>query len=576
MSGSQETATESLNNKEIEDAFKKATSLFNSGEYVIAEEIYQKILKSSPEHLFSLMQISEIARRQQRYDSALEYINKALEYNPKHPAPPSLAGVIYTDNGDLENAEKYLKQSVELGPNLPFSHYNLGHFYLKNERYEEAEQCFKKTIAIDKNYYDAYNNLGNVERGIGNYKKALQYFKKAYQLNEKARRAALNVATTAMVLGDKEETEKFARKALEFNGIEGDAYLCLSDINAITEDDVERMEMAIDHPAIFKKDEASICFALGKYYDKKKEYDIAFKYYNDGNDLNFETISFSQDRAIDHLVTKKGFFFTPEFFKQRAGYGSKSSKPFFVLGMPRSGTSLVEQIISNHSEVEGAGELNYIYKTAFKMRNSGEKKDRYPECLDDIDNKKILEIADGFLGLLNQRFPEAKHVIDKMPANFLYVGFLKLLFPNARVINCKRHPLDICLSIYFQNFVVEHYYSYDLEDIADFYKKYEIMMKKWHEILPGFVYDVYYEKLTSDPEGEIKKMIEFCGLEWQDQCLDSHKNRRAVSTASVMQVREPIYKTSQYRWKNYEKQVKKISKILKPEIKAYEAALKKA
>lgn len=564
-------AAPAITKSNVELAFREATEYMDAGQHDIAGQIYQEILQVQPKHAFSLLGLADIARMEKQFDNARAYAKRALQAQPNHPAALSLLGVISTDVGEHEKAESYFRQAVTAGPKSALCAYNLGHFYLERKRYELAEKYLKKTIVLERRYFSAYKNLGVLKKATGDYKDALKYFKKAYEIDNEGEKAALCVSSMEMVMGDIEETEKYARIALDVYDAEGEAYLRLADIKRLNSDDVRKMTRLAKVFGIPKSDQAEVCYALGKYYDDRKQYAKAFKYYKKANKIKRKIASPNQDRMAERLTVNDGFFFTPEFFKNHEGWGSDSRKPFFVVGMPRSGTSLVEQIISGHDQVDGAGELDFMHDMVINMKNlSFANGKAYPQCLDAIGAEDAQQLAESYLAVLNSRFADSQHVIDKLPINSLYVGLIRLLFPHAKIVNCYRHPLDVCLSIYFQNFSVDHYYACKLEDVAVFYKQYLSIMKKWQEILPGFVHHVFHEELINNPQSTIRRMMEFCELPWQKQCVDSHKNVRPVATASAMQVREPIYETVRYRWKNYKWQVRKIRKILKEEIRWYE------
>jgi hypothetical protein len=230
--------------------------------------------------------------------------------------------------------------------------------------------------------------------------------------------------------------------------------------------------------------------------------------------------------------------------------------------MPRSGTTLVEQIIASHPQVFGAGELCHIGAMVAGLPARLQTDTTYPECVTMLDERLARSLAEDYLEKLRALGDDAKRVSDKMPANFFNLGLIALMFPNARVIHCRRDPLDVCLSIYFQQFAYGHNYAYDLSDIAVYYRQYKRLMHHWHAVLPLEIHEVQYEKLIADQEAVSRRLIDYCGLPWDESCLEYYKNKRAVQTMSNWQVRQPIYTHSMQRWKHYEKHLDELKEVL--------------
>jgi tetratricopeptide (TPR) repeat protein len=303
-----------------------------------------------------------------------------------------------------------------------------------------------------------------------------------------------------------------------------------------------------------EKSEINVNFALGKIFDDHKNYAEAFKYYAIGNALINKTIDYDKkaDKAnFSNLIE----FFNTGFFASHQHLGTESNLPIMIVGMPRSGTTLTEQIISSHPNVIGAGEVRFWGGATDSVPLRLRSKTEYPVCLLEMKTEQAKDIAHMYESTLQKiAGPKTKptHITDKMPHNFLNVGLVALLFPNVKIIHTKRDPIDTCLSIYFQNFSSWHSYAFDLSNLGFHYKQYERIMRHWHDVLPGRIMDINYEDTIADPEFWSRKLIDHIGLEWDDACLAPHKLERSVKTASHWQVRQPIYKTSVQRWKNYE------------------------
>lgn len=253
--------------------------------------------------------------------------------------------------------------------------------------------------------------------------------------------------------------------------------------------------------------------------------------------------------------------FSAELFKKHSNSGTDNNAPIFILGMPRSGTTLTEQILSSHQMVYGAGELPDIRKLLSQMCGAGEYK-KFPKLVGSLGNDDLSRIGSEYIKGLRKRNSSAEHITDKMPHNFLHVGMIRLMLPNAKIIHCKRDPIDNCLSIFKQNFGGVHKYAYDLAELGGYHLLYQDLMEHWNKVLPGFVFELQYEDMVADQEGMTRKLLEFCGLPWDDNCLQFHKSERTVKTASYTQVRKKIYSDSVQLWKRYEQELQPLISAL--------------
>jgi hypothetical protein len=308
-------------------------------------------------------------------------------------------------------------------------------------------------------------------------------------------------------------------------------------------------------------------FALGKIFDDHNNYPQAFKYYAAANALKNESFNYSAeaDAARFSELIK---VFNADFIQQQQHLGGGSDLPVFIVGMPRSATTLTEQIISSHPQVQAAGEVVFWGKAPVAMPLRLNTTTPYPQCVAEMLPQQASDIAAMYestllkiVGTNNQ----LKHITDKMPHNFVHLGLIALLFPNAKIIHTKRDPIDTCLSIFFQNFNESHTYACSLENLGHHYRQYQRIMQHWHTVLPGRIMDINYADTVADPEYWSRKLIAHIGLEWDDACLSPHKLERSVKTASIWQVRQPIYKSSVERWRNYEEFLAPLKQTLESE-----------
>jgi tetratricopeptide (TPR) repeat protein len=313
-----------------------------------------------------------------------------------------------------------------------------------------------------------------------------------------------------------------------------------------------------------KEDQAKVHFALGKAYDDRNDYQEAFKHYAIANTLRNKELNYAKEKT-ELEFTKLINFFTPDIFNNK-NIGTTTDTPILIVGMPRSGTTLTEQILSSHPNVMPAGEVDFWQTISKHLPLRLHTSTQYPGCLSQLTQDNANEIATMYMSTLHKiagSNNEPKYITDKMPHNFLNIGLIALLFPNVKFVHTKRDPIDTCLSIYFQNFTKFHSYAFDLNNLGFYYKQYERIMNHWHQVLPDRIFDINYSDIVSDPEYWTRELISHFNLEWSDTCLAPHKLERTVKTASLWQVRQPIYKTSVQRWKNYEPYIQPLLQALK-------------
>ncbi|MCB1530510.1 MAG: sulfotransferase [Alphaproteobacteria bacterium] len=314
------------------------------------------------------------------------------------------------------------------------------------------------------------------------------------------------------------------------------------------------MEELLGHPSVLSVGQSELHFSLGKAYEDLKDYEVSFQHYARGNDLVNKKSDFSLENTKSYFRLIRDSF-SKEFIFENKNSQSYDVTPVFIVGMPRSGTSLTEQILASHTDVHGAGELDLMWKIF--TQTLGLVSDKYQKSFALLTPKKIENAANSYISSLQKLSPSASFITDKMPMNFRYIGLIKSMFPKAKIIHCIRDPRDTCLSIYKCRFMGGHPFAYDQKNLAEVYKLYTEMMAYWHSILPGEILDFRYEDLIEDQKTGTKRLLDYCGLDWQDTCLDFHKTKRTVNTASVFQVKEPLYKTGAGYWKNYEQYLEK-------------------
>jgi len=494
-----------------------------------------------------------------RREEAVEQFRKILRHNPDYAPAHAGLGQALVHAGDAEQGFDEFQAALRLDPNQPEAHLELGRLYTSLGNMPVAEQHMREAIRIKPGLIDAHIGLANTLRHRGSFSQALDTLDKAMKLAPRHPHLLATRANVLQYMGKSQEAYDLLmdlneRRQIPAIGVAAFARIC-RDFDACDEA-LDLIRMSVDSQGTHAMEKQMLRFMAGDLQDKLKHYEEAFEWYRAANDVDFIPYNAEQQKElIDTLISS----FSKDAMGSLPRATTDSTRPIFILGMPRSGTTLTEQILDGHEDVHGAGELTLIKDCVneLQLRVPGQAitKGSWATHLAELDEVKMTELANRYLTDLGRLNSEAKYVTDKMPHNFLAIGLINLLFPKARIIHCRRNPLDTGLSIYFQNFVWTHDYATDLRNIGLFYNEYRRLMQHWEEVIDIPMLNVDYEDMIEDPEGSSRKILDFCGLEWQDSVMDFHKSGRTVATASFDQVRQPIYKTSRARWKNYEKHI---------------------
>lgn len=460
---------------------------------------YHEAVRCRPEWLDAIVLLAETLQEQRRFDETLECFDRALQLSPDNPELVERRGYALLAQGDSA----------------------------------AAMATFERLLQRDETRQMAWEGLGRSQMEAGQTERAVTSY------SETLRRFPHSLGTYYYLAG--------ARKYRADDPL-------VAEIAARADDVADDENYAI-----------ALNFAAGKVMDDSKAWDRAFHYYARGNRLRNRQYQYQAEEDAAR-VDRDIAVFTPELLERLAPLGSDSIAPVFIVGMPRSGTTLTEQIISSHPQAIGAGEVIFWSEAPTAMPLLQKQEDTpYPQCVELLTQAQIATIADEYLKLLHKitgAGDDVARITDKMPHNFLYLGLIAAVFPRARIVHCKRDPLDNCLSIYFQNFGGSHPYAYDLPNLGHHHVQYQRLMAHWHALLPGRILDLNYEDLIADPEYWSRALIDHVGLDWDDACLAPHKLERTVKTASVWQVRQPIYKSSVQRWKHYEAHLEPLRQVL--------------
>lgn len=488
-----------------------------------------------------------------RLDEAAEAYRQAIAGDGGAVDAHNNLGNTLREMGRLVEAIGAYRRAVSLDPGHVGALNNLGVALREVGRPEEAAAAGRAAVALKPDYAEAHSNLGCALKDLGDYDGALAAFAEALRLKPDYADAAVNMAIARQELGDGREALAAVGLALQLDPASTRAWFIGSDLKRFSpgDPDIERMEALLarvrDGPDSLEH-RLNLRFALGKAWMDLGEADPAFAHFDAANRLKRAALTYDAD-ADAAISARTRAVFTPERFASLSGGGHPSDAPVFVVGMPRSGTSLVEQILASHSAVHGAGEL-----TAWEdaVIAAAAEPVAFPEFAAGLERADLRALSQAYLDRLPGPKAGKRRIVDKMPGNFRFAGLIALALPNARIIHCRRDPVDTCLSCYSKKFVQGHEYAYDLVELGRYHNAYAALTAHWRRLAPPQRWlEVGYEDLVSDLEGQARRMIEFCGLEWDAACLEFHKTRRPVLTASANQVRQPLYATAVGRWRPY-------------------------
>ncbi len=554
-------------------------------------------LAIEPDNPDALNGLAFLLRATGQVDEAIALCKRALDLNPFDiGAYLNLGACQLTQQRPFEASETFA-EALDLQPDLAVLHYNLGLAMQQQGRNDEAETAYRRAIELGPSVRDPHFRHGQVLLAKGNRKEALEAFKRASQLGPPAQHPNLQLGRLLAEEGMTEEAEEYVRKAVSVSPNAPNTHAVLGDVliqRGHFEEAIDCYEHALslepkllgpyvgivqarkvaesdrpllDRITVLLREEnpgpiarAALHYTLGKAFNDLGEYERALKNYDEANLISQKMLEESgkafdrnQHEALFDLIIRT---FTKEFFESHKDLGSSSDVPILICGMARSGTTLVEQIVSSHPKVGAGGELGYWGgKWQAVLQDA---------AADDLSRPRLDQLAASYLSLLHSIAPESEKVTDKMTENYMRLGSIHLIFPKVKIIYCRRHAVDNSLSIFMNNFNNPPVYVHDRENIVFTYEQHLRIMEHWNEVLPrDTMMTVDYEQMVDDREGMTRKIIEFAGLDWDDACLHHEENKREIRTASLWQARQPVYKTSVERWRRYEPWLGAFCKLLK-------------
>ncbi len=505
--------------------FKKATRLHEKGKLSAAKAIYLKILKKYKNHpeAYRLLGVIELQRNNPH--KALTLINKAIKLKP-HSSPVLLNLVsVLTQLGRIKEAISYSEKLIALDDKNPSVYFNLGNLYRKTLDFKKALDCFKQALQITPYHVGALLNLGHVYKNLGEIKQAQHYYEKVLQ--QEPRNTTVYWALSNL------KSYRFSASSIKI------------------------MQTIIDDLSIKENEKIPVYFALFYAFEQQKKYKQAFALLKKGNELKNSTLQQVDYQQLFNSI--QNVFNSINDLSEIEGIESAIS-PIFIVSLPRSGSTLVEQILASHSLVNGASET--FAMTRIMANISQETNLNYPDFLQNELKKYVTHITNQYTKLTEKWQKDTPLFSDKTPENFHYIGVILAAFPQAKIINVQRNPMDNCLSCYRQLFASGNHFSYSLENLAEYYSFYDKIMSYWQAKYPNKIINVSYEELISEPESQIKKLLSSCQLESEQSCFEFYKTKRVIRTASAGQVTQPMYKSSNLRWLNYKDELEPLSQYL--------------
>ena len=500
------------------------------GEFGKAEAICRNILRRDPRNVNATRMLGTLARDLGKPRLAARMLRNAVNLAPDFfGARMDLARAL-VEIDELDDCEEILQEAVRQKPELPYPYTLLGNLYTKQGRFDEAVESYKKALEKQPNHGPSLAAMGHALKTIGRQEESIDTYRDCITRHP------------------------------EF----GEAYWALANLKTFrfSDDEIATMERYVDDEKLPDETRVNFNYSLGKSYEDRGDYDQAFARYDKGNQLrrpheNYDPVQ--TEMVHDQIIET----ITPEFLEANREFGCPAPDPIFIVGLPRSGSTLIEQILASHSQVDGTLELPDLPRIIKAINEQRPQGDGYPQALRHY-GAELAKLGEHYLEWTERHRKGAPRFTDKMPNNFASIGLIAAILPNARVVNARRHPLDSCMGCYKQLFYKGQSFTYDLVELGEYYLEYQRMMDYWHEVVPDMVLDVQYEEMVADQENQTRRLIEHCDLPWEDAVLRFYETDRAVITASSEQVRQPIYSKSVNSWRRFEAHLEPLIEVLEP------------
>jgi tetratricopeptide (TPR) repeat protein len=519
--------------KKLPPALLAVTELMHEGKLLKAEQICRHFLQNNKRHVDGMCMLAEIGIELKIYDDAEFLLASALELDPNHIHARSL----------------YLNLLIRLG------------------KYKVAAQQVEPLLIAQPDNLSFKIAKASALTGLGEIEQAISLFEQVVAENDQVPGFHLQLGHALKTKGEIEKAISSYQKAYQISPSYGDAFWSLANTKTyrFSDSEIAQMQTQQNNEDLALLDSIQLHFATGKAFEDRKDYDQAFKSYQKGNELQHAHNGFDITK-FEQQVAEQIKYCTPELFKNRGNLGLNVPDPIFILGLPRAGSTLLEQILASHSQVDGTMELHNILGLASRLRgrskSQNDEEAQYPKNLAEINPDYFKRFGQQFIDETQVYREKAPLFIDKMPNNFIHIGLIRLILPNAKIIDARRSPMACCFSGFKQLFAEGQDFSYNLEDIGRYYQAYLKIMAHWDAVLPGHVLTVNHEDVVDDLEKQVRRMLDFVGLEFEQSCVDFHKTKRNIKTPSSEQVRQPIYKSATEQWRYFEPYLGPLKKVL--------------
>ena len=517
-----------------------------------ADEQYQTYIESNPNRQ-AVMEAADLLN-DEKVEEAISILKEVLKNSPNDVnAMRYLARAYRQSENNLQDAEALLRSAVQQAPDFTPGWFDLASLLMR-DKVMEAITAYKKVIELDPKNAAAWGGLGSAY-GLAMYPdESAKAYAKSIELKPDVPNVLLGHGHALKTLGHHDDALDAYRNAIKNKPNFGEAYWSMANLKIFEfkDSEVDSMLKQLEDENLPENEEIHFRFAVGKAFEDKKDYPKAWHYYHTGNQKQRTTVDhFPVEMEMRYNLIKE--VFNQNFLKDRSNSGHDCPDPILIIGLPRSGSTLVEQILASHSQVEGTSELPILGNIAESIGQHRTDGIRYPKAVLELRDKDLHAYGKQYIDEAQRhRITDKPFFTDKLPNNFPLVGLLSLILPNAKVINARRHPIDSCLGGYKQLFSRGQNFTYDMLDLAHYYQQYDAMIKHWHKVLPGKILDVHYEETVHDVESQVRRILDFCSLPFEQSCVDFHQTDRAVKTASSEQVRQPIYKGALGTWRHYE------------------------
>jgi len=512
------------------------TSYIHEGKLHKAERLCRQFLQQNKHHVEGMRLLAEIGTQLRIYDDAEFLLESCMEFAPDYTRARIDYMNVLVKKTKFEQAHEQARRLITEQPHNPRIQTALATTYVGLGRYEEGIALYRRVLEKHPANHELHVLLGHAQKTVGDTEAAIASYQRAYAIKP------------------------------DF----GDAFWSLANIKtyAFTDEEVAQLKRVEAAAGVSADDRVHLCFAAGKALEDRGEHDASFKYYERGNRLRREQLRYNP-AANERKVQAQIDTCTAELFERHAGAGCPAPDPIFIVGLPRAGSTLLEQILASHSMVDGTMELHNILHLAQRLRGrTAERSSRYPGILHELDPDYFRRFGEQYIENTRVYRAGAPRFVDKMPNNFFHIGLIRLILPNAKVIDARREPLACCFSGFKQLFGEGQDFTYGLREIGSYYRDYVRLMDHWDEVLPGFVLRVMHEDVVEDLEGQVRRILDFCGLPFQERCLRYYETERSIRTPSAEQVRRPIYSSGVAQWRRYESHLGPLKEALGPEILA--------